>query len=106
MKRIILFAARHPWPLLLVILAVSIAAASQLGQLRFNISAQSMMIDEGVDAEIYQRTLDTFGSENVTILFLSDDQLFDPGKLERIRQAIDAIAALPFVSRTESVTLT
>jgi len=98
-----LFAARHPWALLLVMLAITVAAASQLGQLKFNISAQSMMIEDGSDVEFYRKTLNTFGSENITILFLSDPDLFDADKLHSIKQAIDGIASLPFVNRTESL---
>lgn len=103
MKTIILLAARNPWPILLMIIAVTIAAAWQLDQLKFNISAQSMMMEDGVDVEFYQQTLDTFGSEDVTILFLSDSHLFEPDNLKSIKQAIDGIATLPFVSRTESL---
>ena len=103
MKRIILFATRHPWALLLLIVAITIAAVSQLGQLKFNISAQSMMIEGGADVEFYRKTLDTFGSEDVTVLFLSDPGLFETDNLTSIKQAIKGIENLPFVSRTESL---
>jgi len=103
MKKIILFAARHPWALLLIVTAITIAAASQLDQLKFNISAQSMMVEGGADIEFYRKTLDTFGSEDVTILFVSDADLFEADKLASIKEAIDGIESLPFVSRTESL---
>lgn len=89
--------------MLLVICAITVAAVSQLDQLKFNISAQSMMIEDGIDVEFYRETLDTFGSENITILFLSDADLFDSAKLAGIKQAIDGIESLPFVNRTESL---
>lgn len=103
MKKIILFAARHPWALLLMVTAITIAAASQLGQLKFNISAQSMMVEGGDDVEFYRKTLDTYGSEDLTVLFLSDPGLFETDKLENIKEAINGIEKLPFVSRTESL---
>ena len=91
MNKIILFAARHPWGLLLIVVAVTLAAASQLNRLKFNISAQSMMIEGGADVEFYRKTLDTFGSEDVTVLFLSDPGLFETDNLTSIKQAISGI---------------
>ena len=103
MKKIILFAARHPWALLLIVVVITIAAASQLNRLKFNISAQSMMIEGGADVEFYRKTLDTFGSEDITVLFLSDPGLFETDNLASIKKAINGIENLPFVSRTESL---
>ena len=103
MRELIRFAARHPWPLLLLLLTVSFAAAVQLPNLKFNISAQGMMLEDGVDVEFYQQTLDTFGSEDVTILLVSDPQLFSPDKLKRIKSAVKDIESLAFVSRTDSL---
>ena len=103
MKKLILLASRHPWFVLAFVIGVTLIAAAQLNQLKFSISAQSMMVEEGNDVEFYRKTLDTFGSENATILLVSDPDLFASGKLERIRQTIEEIEALPFVSNTESL---
>lgn len=103
MRNIIFIAARHPWVVLLFVFSVTIVAASQIGQLRFNISAQSMMLEGGADVEFYRETLDNFGSEDVTILFLSDASLFEPDKLKSIKDTVDGIKSLSFVSRIESL---
>jgi len=103
MRNIIIFSARHPWLVLLFTFSVTIVAIPQLGQLKFNISAQSMMLEDGADVKFYRETLDTFGSENVTILFISDTDLFEPEKLRNIKKAIDGITGLSFVTRVESL---
>ena len=103
MRNIILFAARHPWIVLLFIFSVTIVAASQIGQLKFNISAQSMMLEDGNDVEFYRETLNTFGSEDVTIIFVSDANLLEPDNLKSIKKAIAGINNLSFVSRVESL---
>lgn len=103
MKRLLLLASRHVWVLLLVVALITIAAVSQLDRLQLNISAQSMMVEDAAEVEFYRKTLDTFGTEDVTILFFSDADLFEHNNLESIRKAINGIENLPFVSRVESL---
>lgn len=103
MKNLILFASRHPWPVLLLAFLVTLLSASQLPKLTFNISAQSMMIEKGEEAEFYRNTLQTFGSEDIAILFLSDPQLFHVDKLQQLKRTIAQIEQLPFVKKTDSL---
>jgi hypothetical protein len=103
MDRLIGFAARHPLPLVLIIGLLTAAATPRLPDLRSELSTEAMMIKKDPARDFYRHMLDTFGSENVTIVFLADPDLFHPEKLRAVRTAVEAIEALPFVDRTESL---
>ena len=65
MKRIIRYAADHPWAVLLVLGVLSLLAATQLGQLRIQVSAESML-EKGTPAwDYFVATEETFGAEVV-----------------------------------------
>lgn len=97
------WAMRHPRAVLLGVLFVSLAAAAQLPNLQIAISPQSLIIEGDPDQRFYQDTLATFGSDRITVVFVSDPGLFQPAKLQAIREAVEAIEALPFVEKTRSL---
>ena len=103
MERLMTWAMRHPRRVLVGILVVSLAAATQLPSLQIAISPQSLIIEGDPDQQFYDDTLATFGSDRITIVFLSDPQLFDPAKLAAIREVAANLKALPFVTKTRSL---
>jgi predicted RND superfamily exporter protein len=103
MNRVISFAAKHPLPVLLIIAALTAVAVSRIDELRLNISAEGMMVENDPARAFYNHTLQTFGADDVTIIFLEDDALFTQEKLRAVRLALQKIEALPFVDHTESL---
>ncbi len=103
MKRIIYFSARNPWFILLIIGVVTLAAISRLADLQVEITAEGMMVNEQPAMAQYERTLDTFGSEDVTVVYLEDPDLFKPDNLSLIGQTLRVIEQIPQVSRTVSL---
>ena len=103
MERLLTLGARWPRVTLLVILLVSVLAASQLPKLQIQVSPQSLVVESDPAWQTYKSSVATFGSDNITVVYLADDHLFDAPKIEAIRQAIARLEALPFVSRTQSL---
>ena len=103
MDRILGFAARHPLPVMLLIALVTAAAVMRLPDLRFELSAENMMVKNDPARGFYRHVLDTFGRDSVTIIVLADSDLFHPDKLRAIRAVTESIEALPFVDHTESL---
>jgi predicted RND superfamily exporter protein len=102
-KRLIRYAADHPWVVLLVLGIVSLLAATQLSQLRIQVSAESML-EKGTPAwDYFVATEETFGAEDVAIVVLRDPDIFDRDKLVQARYALRAIADLPGVVGTASL---
>ena len=67
MDRLIVFAARHPLPLVLMIALLTVAAALRLDELRFELSAEGMMVAGDPARDFYRHTLDTFGIEGLLL---------------------------------------
>ena len=103
MKRLIKLAADHPWPILIVLAVLTVLAATQLHRLHFHISLESLL-DKGSPAwDYFASTEETFGDEDVSVVVLSDPELFKPEILAAIREAVRALDTLPYVSRTSSL---
>ena len=98
-----------PFPLhipdlfLFLLLLVTALAVTQLPRLQVDISAQSMMVKSDPLWLTYQQTLETFGSDNVVIIFLQDKDLFTPQKLRKIEALNQRLEALDFVTGSSSL---
>jgi diguanylate cyclase (GGDEF)-like protein len=103
MDKILTFSARYPRFSIVFLIAVSMLAATLLPRLQINISAQSMMVKTDPAWISYQHSLQTFGSDNVVIVYLHDRELFTTRKLTRIKQALSQIESLDFVKGTSSL---
>ncbi|MCP5422572.1 MAG: MMPL family transporter [Chromatiaceae bacterium] len=103
MERLMAWALRHRVPVLLLTAVVSLLAAAWLPRLQIAISPQSLIIEGDPQQAFYAKALRTFGTDRITIVYLSDPNLFQPEKLDAIRSVIDAIELLPFVAKTRSL---
>ncbi|MBT2995349.1 MAG: MMPL family transporter [Candidatus Thiodiazotropha sp. (ex Ctena orbiculata)] len=103
MKRLITAAAHRPWLVFTVTLFITLSAALQLSALRIEISAEGMMVNHPEVVADYKESLQTFGSDAVTVIYLEDEGLLQPANLTAIRQALRRIEAIPRVSHTTSL---
>ncbi|MEW8295647.1 MAG: MMPL family transporter [Candidatus Thiodiazotropha sp.] len=103
MKRLITAAAHKPWLVFTVTLFVTLSAALQLKALRLEISAEGMMVNHPEAVADYEQSLQTFGSDAVTVIYLEDEDLLRPANLTAIRQALRRVEAIPQVSHTTSL---
>jgi diguanylate cyclase (GGDEF)-like protein len=103
MSKLMLFAARRPWLVLVFVSLTSILAIVQLPGLKLEITAEGMMMEDDPARVFYQQSLETFGSENISIIFLQDPDLFQPAKLAAIQQVVNQINKSPLVERTDSL---
>jgi diguanylate cyclase (GGDEF)-like protein len=103
LNNLLRFAIRQPWLTLFFLFLIAGSLATQLPNLRFDISAQSMMVRDDPLWLSYQESLKTFGSDNVVIVFLHDDNLFDPRKLDLLDRQLKQIIELEFVKSSSSL---
>ena len=103
MKKILHLAAGYPFWVLGCLLLISLLAGSQLPRLEIHISPESLTIAGDPAKEFYEQSIATFGSDNITIVFVRDRDLFNPQNLEVVRRAVAALERLPFVRRTQSL---
>jgi uncharacterized protein len=103
LKRLIRFAASHPWLVLASLTLLTALAAGQLSRLEVSISAEGML-EKGTPAwDDFVATEATFGSEDVAIIVFRDPDLFAVEKLSAAREVVRALGQLPYVSSTSSL---
>lgn len=103
MKRLIRFAADHPWLILLLLATVTAISATQLSKLHVSISAEGML-EKGTAAwDYFVATEATFGSEDVVVVVLRDPDIFNHENLAAIRDAVRELGNLPQVAGTSSL---
>lgn len=103
MEKLMTWALRHPGAVLLPVLLITILAATRLQQLQVAISPQSLIIEGGSDQRFYRNAQQEFGSDGITIVYVQDRELFEPGRMQAIRALSNRLEALPFVTRTQSL---
>lgn len=103
MKGLLNIGADHA-SLVVVILAILTGFSMyQLPQLRLEITAEGMMVKHDPARQFYEQVLDTFGSDNITIIYLEDPLLFKPDNLRAIQQALTKINQSALVDHTDSL---
>ncbi len=96
------FAARHRWTTLTVVLLLSAIATFGLLRLKIDTSYESLISAERADWPAYQRVVREFGSDNVTVIFLRDPQMWKRDHLLLAQQLSNALEDLPSVAEVES----
>jgi predicted RND superfamily exporter protein len=94
---------RHPVSVASLLVSLTILFASQLPGLKVYISPQALSIADSPAQQQHQESIETFGSDSVIILYVRDDDLFAPQRIEALRSAVKRIQALNCVSHTRSL---
>jgi predicted RND superfamily exporter protein len=102
--------ARHliRWQWLVVVMLVGVTGVALVGltRLRVDPSNERLLPRQGEDAQVYQRFLTTFGSDEDILVAFHDPQqsLLTPEGLAAIRRLTQALAELPHVATVQSLT--
>lgn len=103
MQKLLIFFCRYPWMVLLSIFLISVLASTQLSNVKVQISADDLLVQDDPERAYFQEITQQFGDEKVILLYLSDKQLLESSRLETLKAAITEIEAQPFVDRVESL---
>ena len=103
MQKIIFWAEKHPIIVCVVLLLLNIVAAMKIKDIRIDASAEGMMIEGDPAQDYYHETLDIFGTDNITIVYVADKALFTPEKLKFLDELAYQLEEIPGVSKTESL---
>lgn len=103
MQRLLLSFAERPWIWLLMLLAASLLAASQLGKLQIDISADEMLVVDDPQRAYHDDIRQLFGDETIVLLVVEGESLLAPARVDALRATVARLSALPFVERTQSL---
>ena len=103
MRKILQFAYDHPWSVITVLLAACLCAVLQLPNLKQDPSMEGMTVRNDPARLAYQDALETFGSDQISIVFVRDKGIFTPEKLEKLETLVLDLEELSGVTTVESI---
>lgn len=93
----------HPLTVVVMVSLVSVFFAYHARHIHLDASTRAMTIEDPASQGVYDRTLDVFGSDNITIVYIKDPQLFTPGVLSAIEEVFYALQDIPGVLRVDGL---
>ncbi|MCX7816222.1 MAG: efflux RND transporter permease subunit [Syntrophales bacterium] len=103
MGKFMIWCARHAKLVIAIIASISIVAGYFALQVRVDSGTEGMMIEGDPAKEYHRDTVEKFGSDNVTVVFIRDKNLFTPEKLKVLENLHYDLKELPNVERCESL---
>ena len=94
---------RKRLPVALFLLVFTILALLGMNRLQVDTSLDSLIPSDDPARLVYQRIMGTFGTDNKTIIYVRDTDLWTPEKLASLEQLHDSLEAINGVSRVESL---
>ncbi len=103
MNRLIQFAAKHALALISIIIAFSLLALAQLGQLRIEVSVDGLIGKNDPVRIAHRQLLAEFGNEQSLAIIAIDPQLIRAEKLQTLKTLEQQLKTLPFIERLDSL---
>jgi len=102
-ERILTFGARRPLISSVLILILTVIAFYGTLSLQVDTSYESMFSKEDSTYNTYKEVIDEFGSDNITLLYIKDQDIFDAEKLTRLEDLSFELMDMGSVDRVESL---
>ncbi len=93
----------RPVPVVIAVLALTIALASFIPQLSFNTSIYDLVIEDLPETEVYNTFKEQFGCEEIIRVVIKSDNVYDPVAFKKIEEISDALTKVPGVRRVISL---
>ena len=90
-------------PVALVLAVITLVAMLGINRLQVDTSLDSLIPSDDPARLVYQRIMNTFGTDNKTIIYVKDDQLWTPEKLAQLEQLHTRLQTIEKVTRVESL---
>ncbi len=103
MHRILTFGRDFPKFTGLFLFVLTALSLYRLPMLEYDFTLDRLLMEGDPRAEVYNQVTQTFGSDNITTIYIQDKELFTADKLKRIKEAIRGIEKLQKVSKVESL---
>ena len=102
MTRALLWILDHPVTSCAAVLVVTLLLGWQIPRLRIDESAEGLMVQHDPGRAVHEKV--RFGNDNLTVVLVKADDVFAPDVLAVVKRLSDGLAALPAVTRVESLT--
>jgi len=99
----LLFGVKNRLLVLILVVLGSIAAVTGIQKLVLDTSSKNLIDKNNPNKVIYDKVVEEFGSDNTTIIYIRDKNLWDPAKLSFLEDLHYSLEDLPFVERVDSL---
>ena len=103
MASLFLLGARHRVIVASVVVLVTLLTALGLADLKIDTSFDSLIPEDDPVRLVYREVMGEFGSDNKTIIYIGDDELWTTDKLSRLESLHTGLKRLEHVRRVESL---
>ncbi len=103
MNYLINFSRRHPAVVSLMLLIATVIALYHCRKVHLDSSTEVFMVKNDPQRNYYQESLDLFGSDLITVVFIKDKNLFSPKQLECIDRLVRDLEQIKHVDKIESL---
>ncbi|MCP4397143.1 MAG: hypothetical protein GY801_07580 [bacterium] len=103
MQKLMLWSYKHPRSVIIVLLGITMFFAYYIPTITVDVSTQTFWIQDDPAKELYDETLETFGSDKITVIYVKDSALFTPEMLARLSDFQSALEDFPDVDRVDSL---
>lgn len=103
MSRLFIWSRDNPLVCLLTLVLVTAFFGYSARHLQMDPSFDKLMASEGPQWDTYEETLDIFGSDNLTTVYIKDKDLFSPEKLAAVEEIFYNLEDIPGVSRVDGL---
>jgi len=95
---------QRPWTTLLAALIVTLLLGSGIGQLRFDMSTERLLLGDGVALQTLEQFRQDFGNDDLLVVAVQDQRTFShPGAYARLKELTERIGSLPGVEEAVSL---
>jgi hypothetical protein len=103
LRKLLLAGVERRYTLLACLLAITALAGWGVTQVRIDTGIDRLVLEQGAERQAYQRVAREFGSDDRTIIYVRDPDLWTPGKLAVLERLHRTLAALPGVERIDDL---
>ncbi len=103
MHKLMLWAVKRPFVVIVLAIVITAFMGYKALSIRVDSSTEGMMIEGDPAKAYYNETLKKFGTDNITVVFVQDKNLFTPEKLAVLEKIVFALQDVPGVSKVESL---
>jgi len=95
---------RHPWTTLLAAVILTLLLGSGIGQLRFDMSTERLLLGGSETLRTLQQFRQTFGNDDLLVVAVQDERTFShPEAYARLKELTKRLSALPGVEHVTSL---
>ncbi|MEG3619535.1 MMPL family transporter [Magnetovibrio sp. PR-2] len=102
-ENVLEFGHRHKLLSIIMVILCTVVAVSGLLKLKIDTSYESLISKEDSGWPIYSETVENFGSDNTTIIYVKDEALWTPDKLFMLEELVRGLEDLDKVEKVESL---